>query len=143
MLEKRCIYCKKTFPVTSFHKDKANKDGLCNRCKECSAEIAKKYALTVRGKTLRDAATRRSYFKRREARLAYFKLWYKNNKKKKTAQQKVSKAKKAGLLKKSPCENCGKETSQAHHDDYSKPLEVRWLCVSCHKRWHLENTPTH
>lgn len=36
-----------------------------------------------------------------------------------------------------PCEKCGASKSQAHHDDYSKPLEVRWLCVSCHAGHHL------
>ena len=40
------------------------------------------------------------------------------------------------------CENCGfapRDNSliHAHHDDYSKPLDVRWLCGSCHKRHHL------
>lgn len=38
-----------------------------------------------------------------------------------------------------PCEFCGAtENIHRHHDDYDKPLEIRWLCASCHKRFHLE-----
>lgn len=41
-----------------------------------------------------------------------------------------------GILKPKPCESCGDPKAQKHHDDYSKPLEVRWLCVDCHRRLH-------
>ena len=35
-----------------------------------------------------------------------------------------------------PCEVCGAEPAHAHHDDYSKPLEVRWLCPRHHAEYH-------
>ena len=42
-----------------------------------------------------------------------------------------------GLLKKQPCEICATtEKVEAHHDDYSKPLEVRWLCKTHHQEHH-------
>jgi ribosomal protein S27AE len=44
---------------------------------------------------------------------------------------------KRGKIKKQPCEICGNKKTQAHHEDYNKPLEVRWLCPSCHKKLHL------
>lgn len=41
-----------------------------------------------------------------------------------------------GAIKKQPCEVCGNEKAQAHHDDYDKPIEVRWLCVRHHIEHH-------
>lgn len=41
-----------------------------------------------------------------------------------------------GVLTRHPCQQCGSEQSQAHHDDYSKPLEVTWLCRPCHLEHH-------
>lgn len=46
----------------------------------------------------------------------------------------------SGKLKIKPCEICGSETKvQAHHDDYRKPLDVRWLCQKDHLKWHRNN----
>lgn len=42
-----------------------------------------------------------------------------------------------GILIKSSCEICGAK-AQAHHEDYSKPLEVIWLCPIHHKQRHKE-----
>ena len=38
---------------------------------------------------------------------------------------------KRGKLQKTPCEGCGSEKVQAHHHDYTKPMEVQWLCRRC------------
>lgn len=36
------------------------------------------------------------------------------------------------------CEECGR-SGYAHHDDYTKPLKLRWLCGSHHALWHKRN----
>jgi hypothetical protein len=45
------------------------------------------------------------------------------------------------IIKPTKCEQCDREVFDsiilhAHHDDYSKPLEVRWLCCDCHNMAH-------
>ena len=43
-----------------------------------------------------------------------------------------------GSIQRLPCEKCGREPSDAHHDDYTKPLAVRWLCRFHHLQHHRE-----
>jgi len=44
---------------------------------------------------------------------------------------------KFGRMERKPCEGCGTDDGvQMHHDDYSRPLDVRWLCGSCHGGHH-------
>ena len=50
------------------------------------------------------------------------------------AREAVARAIRRGDLLKSCCELCLADKVQAHHDDYTRPLEVRWLCPTCHKR---------
>lgn len=55
------------------------------------------------------------------------------------AMQKVGQAVRSGKLVKLPCEKCrSKEWVEGHHEDYTKPLEVIWLCRPCHRKRHVE-----
>lgn len=42
----------------------------------------------------------------------------------------------SGKLIRNPCEVCGEIKVEAHHDDYDKPYDVRWLCVQHHHEFH-------
>ena len=41
-----------------------------------------------------------------------------------------------GEIVRLPCEVCGEVKSQGHHEDYTRPLEVKWLCTVHHKERH-------
>ena len=55
------------------------------------------------------------------------------------AGEKVYRALKSGkLIKPNYCKECKRRTSRlhAHHEDYTQPLKVEWLCVGCHRGRH-------
>lgn len=65
--------------------------------------------------------------------------WSERNPEKRKAHHAVAAAIRDGRLERQPCETCGTtENVHAHHDDYSKPLDVRWLCASDHAAEHVE-----
>lgn len=71
-----------------------------------------------------------------------YKIWQKTQGVEQTcAKQIVYFMKKMGILYPKPCECCGCEKTQAHHDDYNFPWKVRWLCKKCHDEWHKNNEP--
>ena len=52
------------------------------------------------------------------------------------------------LVRPDACSECGVSPPprrdggtqiEAHHDDYNRPLDVRWLCKRCHRAWHRVN----
>jgi len=44
--------------------------------------------------------------------------------------------KRGDLVRPDVCEECsGNAYCEAAHSDYSKPLDIRWLCRPCHRRW--------
>lgn len=85
---------------------------------------------------------RRAYQKTNNGAAAHTKAakaWRKKNKRKSRAHSKVSYEISKGNLIRKPCEVCGGGNTEAHHDDYAEPLNIRWLCHAHHNQWHKEN----
>lgn len=95
-------------------------------CKVCRAKRCRKYVTDGLRKTAIDVVARR---KRCAA-------WAKRNREKCNDRNSVQYALRTGKLKRLPCEGCGNPKTHAHHGDYSKRLDVKWLCVVCHKKEH-------
>ena len=56
----------------------------------------------------------------------------KENREKVRAHMKLANAIRRGDIIKKPCVMCGEVKVEGHHDDYSKPLDVIWLCLKHH-----------
>lgn len=52
------------------------------------------------------------------------------------ARQKLQNAVTSGKMTRGPCELCGSNSpTEGHHDDYTQPLNVRWFCPPCHRKF--------
>lgn len=63
------------------------------------------------------------------------------NAEKMRARKLLNRAVAAGRVASLPCEKCGAVKAQGHHDDYTKPLQVRWWCPRCHSQHHNQKHP--
>ena len=64
-------------------------------------------------------------------------VYYSKYPEKVAAHRKVRRALRDGKLTKTPCVVCGVSNVYGHHPDYSKPLDVIWLCASHHQKAHI------
>jgi hypothetical protein len=118
--ELRCSVCEEIKPKTEFDKS-PYKRGWAYKCKSCQKDYK-------RWHYLKNKDDYRTKSKHRSL----------NSVKTKAVAQ-VNSAIAAGKLTRKPCEKCGAEKAEGHHDDYAKPLEVRWLCRTHHRRWHKKH----
>lgn len=132
---KKCFKCGEVKSLSDFYKHKQMADGHLNKCKECAKSDVKSHRSENIDRIReydRSRGNRQGYEYVAEYRRKYPKKY--------AAHTAVSNAMKRELLFKMPCEKCGStESVHAHHDDYAKPLNVRWLCAVHHKQWHNEN----
>lgn len=132
---KICRICGEEKSLENFYKVPWG-DGLNSMCKMClSKKNKEKYQNNAEFRESLNNYVKR-YRKDRNKVGPAQNLWKKNNSKKTKAQTAVSDAIRSGKIKRQPCEKCGDPKSEAHHDDYEKPFDVRWLCFKHHRIEH-------
>lgn len=158
METKVCKKCGRELPISEFYVHKEMNDGHLSFCKECvrarvhkhrenNIERIREYDRNRSKTEERKNQKKRQVLRVKQNQEKYKTLlkqknnWNKKNKEKRQAHSKVEKALKIGLLNNpNKCEVCGKTNCEieAHHYDYSKPLDVIWLCTECHGKVHRQ-----
>jgi hypothetical protein len=143
---KKCFKCNQLFNLSEFYKHSKMPDGHLNKCKSCTkldVENRRKEKSNDIDWVLSERKRHREKSKRyRELGIisknnASQKKWALNNLEKKQAHQLLRSALELGKLHRHPCFICGNK-AQAHHDDYSKPLDVVWVCSKHHGEIHVK-----
>ena len=109
---KTCSKCGLVKDESDFYRDKRMLNGHRNSCKSCDKAEVPMDKIVDRVRRYRE-----------------------RNPEKYKAHYTVRNAIRDGRLKRRTCEICD-EKAQSHHDDYSKPLDVRWLCTKHHTELH-------
>lgn len=165
---KQCFKCGETKPLDDFYVHRKMSDGHVNKCKECNKRDVqqnydknrayfqeydrhrntlpqRKEAATLRAKWRQEHEPervreyqRRTRKRHAEARKAEQRRIRADFPTKYQARNAVSNALRKGTLIRQPCAQCGDMKSHGHHEDYTKPLDVVWLCPLHHKARHKE-----
>lgn len=147
---KTCRDCGIVKPLSEFYKHFAMKDGHLNKCVECVKDRICGYRRKnldkirrydrERGKTEKRLRLNRERGRRFRARYAHLqKRWAEENKNKRAAHSILGHAIRSGrVVKPKRCEHCKKSRQrlEGHHEDYSRPLLVLWVCRKCHAKIH-------
>lgn len=142
-------------PLSNFYKHAGMADGHLNKCKKCTQKDVKKRYYD-KPEQIREYERKRHQTDHRKEYIAKHRPVYKQTKDFKESVKKshrkyrkenpdkykahttLNNAVRDGRLDKEPCGICGDINSQAHHEDYSKPLDVIWLCDKHHKEKHKQ-----
>lgn len=140
--EKRCHRCGQTKAADEFSKHKERRDGLCPQCKSCSSEYGRKYYQKHREEIR--AKSRRYYQEyKEEIRVRSYERHLLHPERIKAVSE-LNHAIEAGRIARPEiCSTCDQKSEfpiEGHHPDYSKPLEVIWLCKSCHSELHRNSS---
>ena len=147
MKSKHCTRCGIKKRLEEYSPDKRKKDGRYAACRTCCSAylrtpkakgVARKYRQTPKAQEARKQYDNTPDRKRRKTE--HQRKFRTKNPDKHRAHGLVSNALKRGeLYRPNSCSSCGVECApDGHHPDYSKPLEVEWLCKPCHVTEHIK-----
>ena len=153
---KVCLECNVNKPLAEYYAHSQMQDGHLNKCKDCvkarvhkhrenNLDAVKDYD-KKRSLLPHRVQARKDYLKTKNGKLAKKRalLNYRNNYPLKYAAHIITRnaIRDGTLMKQTNCSKCNSNIKvEGHHDDYTKPLDVRWLCELCHKEWHRHNKP--
>jgi hypothetical protein len=125
LIESHCEVCSKAF----LH-PKSNRNRFCsNECRAKQVIATGQFKGEKNPRWLGGVSNDNMRYRRRQME---------RDPEKEAARRAVLYAVRTGKLVRQPCEKCGETPAEGHHDDYSKPLEVRWLCPTHHDAHHAE-----
>lgn len=136
--KKVCFKCKEEKPLSEFYGHPRMADEHLNKCKSCTCHDVRERRATNPKVQEYD----RKRYQEDPKRHAYTNRIGKLNRKrwpeKYKAQTALGNAVRDGRIKKpKACSRCNVKAKriEGHHEDYTKPLEVIWLCTLCHRRY--------
>lgn len=148
MTTKHCFKCQQAKPLEAFYKHAQMGDGRLNKCKDCTLADVKRHRQEnleriraydrQRGSMPHRLAARREYAKTDAGKAAHARAHRASidrHPQRRKANVIVGNAVRDGRLERLPCLVCG-DKAEAHHPDYSRPLDVVWLCQPHHKQAH-------
>lgn len=122
---KWCRGCDRDLPVLEFWPHAKTRDRRQQKCKACQSAERRAHREANREA---EAARGRAYRARHAERERYRRLAYNR------VQQALATGR---LVKPDSCERCGAGGRiEGHHENYAEPLDVKWLCTSCHRSHH-------
>ena len=134
MAEKQCFKCGEVKSLSDFYKHRMMSDGHLNKCKSCAKRDVHENRLAKIEK-YRAYDRQRGNRQTKKWRVQHRKKWPQAHR----ARNIVANAVRDKKLFREPCEVCAEKRAHAHHDDYARPLNVRWLCAVHHVEWHEKN----
>lgn len=131
---KACFKCGGHLPLSSFYPHARMADGRLNKCKECTKRDVRENRVAKADKYREYDRNRHNTPEAVRARKNYERLVAPE---KDRARRVLHAAVRRGRIAREGCVVCG-SFAHAHHEDYSKPLNVIWLCPSHHAQRHAE-----
>lgn len=134
LAKKRCFKCNIVKSLDEFYRHPGMGDGRLNKCIECTrSDVRRNYSSKREQYRLYDQE-RQQRPERKQLKLVYQTNHRKLNPEKYKARNALNNAIRDGKIQRQPCEVCGTTSRvEGHHADYSKPLEVHWLCFTHHR----------
>lgn len=137
VMTKTCFKCNRTLDVECFYRHPRMTDGRLGKCKECTRGDVQANYRRNRKHYEQYEHIRNKKEKRREDKKEYQRRSrMKDNRLRDNARMKTLRAIASGRLKRLECEICGNPKTEAHHADYTRPLDVQWLCRKHHLEQH-------